>query len=121
MARVGVLALGVQVCRVGVYYTVGRSLSLDIGFATHFVFIPLIAVVAALPISFGGIGVRENLGAVLYGQAGVDPAGALAMMFLGYLCGIAASLVGGVQFAMNRSSSAGEDGSDGGDSDPVLE
>lgn len=102
LGRAAILSAGVQVCRVGVYFTVGRSLSLDVGFLTHLVFIPLIAVVAALPISFGGIGVRENLGAVLYGQAGQDPAAALAMMFLGYLCGIAASLVGGVQFILHR-------------------
>ena len=102
LARVLVLAAGVQLTRVGVYYAVGRGMCLDTGFDHFLIFIPLIAIVAAVPVSFGGIGVRENLGAILFGRVGVPPAEALAMMFLGYLAGIIASLAGGVSFVFHR-------------------
>jgi uncharacterized protein (TIRG00374 family) len=102
LARVLVIAAGVQLTRVGVYYAVGRGMNLDTGFDHFLIFIPLIAIVAAVPISFGGIGVRENLGAILFGRVGVPPAEALAMMFLGYLAGIVASLAGGVSFVFHR-------------------
>jgi uncharacterized protein (TIRG00374 family) len=108
--RVFVIAAGVQMTRIGVYYAVGRGMGLDTKFDHFLIFIPLIAIVAAIPISFGGIGVRENLGAILFGRVGVAPAEALAMMFIGYLTGIVASLFGGISFVMRRHiSEAGQD------------
>jgi uncharacterized protein (TIRG00374 family) len=106
IVRVLVIASGVQLTRIGVYYSVGQGMNLDIGFDHFLVFIPLIAIVAAIPISFGGIGVRENLGAILFGRVGVEPAAALAMMFMGYLAGIVASLAGGVSFVLGRAKRA---------------
>ena len=106
IARVLVIASGVQLTRIGVYYTIGEGMELDIVFNHYLIFIPLIAIVAAIPISFGGIGVRENLGAILFGRVGVEPAAALAMMFMGYLTGIVASLSGGVSFVLSRIKSA---------------
>ena len=107
--RVLVIASGVQLSRIAVYYAVGQGMGLSPGFDHFLVFIPLIAIVAAVPISFGGIGVRENLGAVLFGRVGVEPAAALAMMFLGYLAGIVASLAGGISFVFRKYSHS-EDG-----------
>ena len=100
--RVGVVAAAVQLSRVAVYYVMGWGMGLGVGFAYFLVFIPLIAIVAAVPISFGGIGVRENLGAILFARVGVGAPEALAMMFLGYLAGIVASLVGGIAFVVRR-------------------
>jgi len=102
LGRVGLLACGVQLSRVGVYFAVGLALGQTISFVHFLTFIPLIAIVAAVPISFGGIGVRENMGALLFGQVGMEPAVALTMMFFGYLAGIVASLVGGILFVVRR-------------------
>ncbi|MDA0712197.1 MAG: lysylphosphatidylglycerol synthase transmembrane domain-containing protein, partial [bacterium] len=109
LAQVGVLACGVQLSRVGVYYAVGLALGQHISLVHYMTFIPLIAIVSAVPISFGGIGVRENMGALLFGQVGMAPAVALAMMFLGYLAGIFASLMGGVMFVVRRVTPAYEE------------
>lgn len=106
LARVGVLACGVQLSRVGVYFTVGVALGQSVDFIHYLTFIPLIAIVAAVPISFGGIGVRENMGALLFGQVGMLPAVALTMMFFGYLAGIIASLVGGIMFVLRKTSNS---------------
>ncbi len=102
LGRVGLLAAGVQLCRIGVYYAAGHALGQEVGFQYFVIFIPLIAIVAAIPISFGGIGVRENMGVLLFGRVGMDPAPALAVMLLGYLSGIVASLAGGVVFVLRR-------------------
>lgn len=102
LARVGGLAVGVQLCRVGVYYVTGHALGQDVAFRDCVVFIPLIAIVAAVPVSFGGIGVRENMGVWLFGRVGVAAAPALTMMLLGYLAGIVASLAGGIVFVLRR-------------------
>ena len=102
LLRVLILASGLQLSRIAVYYSVGIGLGLAVNFDHFLIFIPLIAIVAAAPISFGGIGVRENLGAMLFARVGVLPAEALAMMFLGYLAGILASLAGGVSFVFRK-------------------
>ena len=106
LVRVGLLACCVQLSRVGVYFTVGLALGQSVSFVHYLTFIPLIAIVAAVPISFGGIGVRENMGAWLFGQVGMEPAVALTMMFFGYLAGIVASLMGGIMFVARRSSAS---------------
>ena len=106
LGLVGALACGVQLSRVAVYWVVGLALGQVVPFGTYVVFIPLIAIVAAVPISFGGIGVRENLGVLLLGGVGVAPAPALATMVLGYLAGIAASLPGGLAFVFRTTPEA---------------
>jgi uncharacterized protein (TIRG00374 family) len=102
--RVALLASCVQLSRIAVYYSVGHALGQSVPFGYYVVFIPLIAIVAAIPVSFGGIGVRENMGVLLFGRVGMGDASALAVMFLGYLAGIVASLAGGILFVVRRSS-----------------
>ena len=108
LAIVLVLSAFVQLLRVAVYYTVGQALGLGVSFRHFMIFIPIIAVVAAIPISFGGIGVRENFGALLLQRVAVGPAPSLALMFMGYLSGIAASLLGGVVFIFRRGGEKGQ-------------
>jgi hypothetical protein len=81
---------------------VGIALGQAVAFVHYMIFIPLIAIMAAVPISFGGLGVRANMGALLFGRVGIEPATALTLMFLGYLAGILASLIGGVAFVARR-------------------
>ncbi len=102
--RVALLASGVQLSRIAVYYSVGLALEQSVPFGYYVVFIPLIAIVASIPITFGGIGLRENMGVLLFGRVGMGDASALALMFLGYLAGILASLAGGILFVARKSS-----------------
>ena len=102
LALAALVSVGVQLMRVGVHYMVGRSLGLEVSFGYFLVFIPLIAIVASVPVSFGGIGVRENSGVLLFGRLGVEGTVAFSMEFIAYLVGLAASLVGGVVFVCRR-------------------
>ena len=65
-------------------------------------FQPVAAVIAALPISIGGLGVRENIMVELFSSIGSVESAALAMSLLGYAAGIIASLLGGIAFVMRR-------------------
>jgi uncharacterized membrane protein YbhN (UPF0104 family) len=98
VALAALVSVGVQLMRVGVHYVVGHALGLEVPFGYFLVFIPLIAIVASVPVSFGGIGVRENSGVLLFGRLGVEGTVAFSMEFIAYLVGLAASLVGGVVF-----------------------
>lgn len=92
------LATVVQVSRIGVHVLVARALGLHIDLAYFFLFVPLLAVIVSLPISFNGIGVREGAGIVLFGLVGVDRAHAFTLQFTTYLVAVAVSLLGGLVF-----------------------
>ncbi len=92
------VAIVVQVARVLVHALTARALGLRIDLAYFFLFVPLLAVIVSLPISFNGIGVREGAGVVLFGLVGVSRAQAFSLQFTTYLVGVAVSLLGGVMF-----------------------
>ena len=94
------ISLGVQFLRVSVHYWTGKALGVHAPLSTFFAFVPLIAVAAAVPVSFGGIGVRENFGAFLFRRVGVEPTAAFSMEFLAYLVSLAAGLIGGASFVL---------------------
>src|SRR6185436_16735980 len=82
--------------RILVHALVARALGLKIDLAYFFLFVPLLAVIVSLPISFNGIGVREGAGVVLFGLVGVSRAQAFSLQFTTYLVAVAVSLLGGV-------------------------
>src|SRR5262249_5437601 len=66
-----VVAALTQVCRIGVHVLVAIALGIHVPLVYFFLFVPLLAVLVSLPISFNGIGVREGAGIVLFGLVGV--------------------------------------------------
>ncbi|GBD93083.1 hypothetical protein BMS3Abin05_00666 [bacterium BMS3Abin05] len=90
----------VQLFRIGIHYFAGLSLNTHIGFQFFMLFIPLIALLASLPISIGGLGVREQSGVVLFARVGIVAGLAAAMEFLAYLMTITGSLPGAVLFLL---------------------
>ena len=58
--------------------------------------------ISALPISIGGLGIRENIFVELFFSTGVSESAALAMSLLGYTVGIMDSLLGALAFIARR-------------------
>ena len=96
------VSLGVQFARVLVYWSAGLAAGLHAGLIYFLAFQPVAAVIAALPISIGGLGVRENIFVELFGSVGAPESRAFAMSLLGYAAGVVASLLGGVAFVVRR-------------------
>jgi uncharacterized membrane protein YbhN (UPF0104 family) len=94
------IALGVQICRVLAHAQVARALDIPLGLGYFFAFVPLLAVAVSVPVSVGGIGVRESLGAFLFGMLGIDAARGSAMQLLTYLLTIAVTLPGALAFIL---------------------
>jgi glycosyltransferase 2 family protein len=90
------IALVVQVARVGVHVLVARSLGLSVPVTYFFLFVPLLAVIVSLPISLNGIGLREGAGVMLFGLVGVGRAPAFSLQITTYLVAVAVSLIGGL-------------------------
>jgi uncharacterized protein (TIRG00374 family) len=97
---IGLLAVAivVQLSRVCVHILVARALGVRVAPLYFFLFVPLLAVIVSLPISFNGIGVREGAGIVLFGLVGVGRAQAFSLQFTTYLVAVAVSLLGAVVF-----------------------
>jgi len=96
------LSLTVQFSRILVYYAAGRAVGMDPGLIYFVCFQPVAAIIAALPISVGGLGVREGTLIGLFTGLGIARNVTLAMSLLGYVSGLIASLLGGVAFVLRR-------------------
>ncbi len=87
-----------QSLRVMVHWLSGMSLGVDIAVSWYFYFIPIIAIVSALPISVGGFGPREFLAQTLFGRVGVGAIESVVIQFLAYGVSLIVSLFGAVLF-----------------------
>ena len=74
----------------------GWALGAQATLAQYAVFVPITSLVLIIPISFAGLGVREETYRQLFGQVGVPGAIAVAMSLLVYFFGnIVTGLIGG--------------------------
>lgn len=82
-----VLSLVMQATEVTIFVALGHALGLQVPVTVYFAAVPLAFVAASVPISLGGLGVREGVLAGLMMAAGVDKHGAvaLAVLFLAVL------------------------------------
>lgn len=97
-----VLSTITQVLRVLVHYFCGIALGLDIAVSWYFFYIPLVALVSALPISIGGFGPRELLAQSLFAKAGVPVLESVIVQLLVYLAGLVISLFGAIFFVLDN-------------------
>jgi len=83
----------------GVYFT-GLSLGVNISICYFFIFIPIISAVTLLPISLGGLGLRESLYVVYFAKAGVIKQLALAMSLLSFSFIVFSGAIGGIIYVL---------------------
>ena len=76
----------------------GRTLQIPNPFLDYLTVFPIILSVASLPLTPGGLGVREGAAVVLLGAAGVASSQALPLSLMVYLATLGWSLFGGVIF-----------------------
>lgn len=102
LAQLFVISVVVQSLRIITHYWAALSVGAYLGVHYFFIFVPIIALAASLPISFGGIGVREQSAAVIFGAVGLAASQVVAFEFLAYLVGILTALPGGFIFALRK-------------------
>lgn len=102
LGQLFIVSVAVQTLRILTHYLAARSLAVTVRSSFFFLFIPVVALVASLPISLGGLGVREQSAVTLFSPLGVPAAKIVAFEFFAYLVGVVASLPGGIIFALRR-------------------
>ncbi len=79
-----------------------NALGLSVPLASLAVFVPLISLAGMLPVSVNGLGLREALYLLLFGRIGVPADAAVSMALLYFAVTLAASLPGGIVYALQR-------------------
>jgi hypothetical protein len=92
------VSIVVQALRILVHYWAALALGVEAPVVAFFLFIPMVAVLIALPISINGIGVREWFSVLFFAMVGMDREKAFSISFLAFLIGVAVSLIGGILF-----------------------
>ncbi len=96
LPKLMVASVPIQLIVILVYYELAMRLGICLPFASYLFLVPVITIIALLPISLGGLGVREGATVVMFSSAGVtvNDAVSLSLMFMGTLYLV--SLIGGV-------------------------
>jgi glycosyltransferase 2 family protein len=94
------MALAQHLLRVGTLACLAAGLGLQIPLATLFAFTPAALLMAMIPISFGGWGLRELTFVYLLGTAGVSAEAALSLSIAFGLLRIVVGAIGGASWAL---------------------
>ena len=98
----GVLAVGLayQLMVVAAVFLAARALGLPVGPTAILAFVPAVAIAQVLPISLGGLGVREGAFVLFLHPLGVTTGQAVALGLLVYGLNLVVSLLGAPAFAV---------------------
>ena len=94
-----VAAVGFQILRVVAVWVGALALGLDVPFELFLYAVPIVNLVTQIPISIGGLGLREASFAALLGLAGVNLETAISISLLTYALSILAVCPGAITFA----------------------
>lgn len=96
------LSLLLQILVISVYILIGYSLDLELSLTTYFIIIPIVMLATNVPVSLGGLGLREGVLVALMVGVGVgyEKSVLLSLLYLFVLW--SATLPGGLIFLKNK-------------------
>ncbi len=108
MAQITGLSAVTQALRILVHFFCGIAVGVELSISWYFYYIPLVAIVSALPISIGGFGPRELLAQSLFARAGVPGLESVVIQLLAYFVSLLLSLFGGFAFLLGGHSNVSD-------------
>ncbi|NCA83455.1 MAG: flippase-like domain-containing protein [Opitutae bacterium] len=102
LAKVFGISLFFQMMAIVIIFCISKAMGWQVPFIYFSIFVPLITLGEALPISIFGIGVRDSLYVFFFAQGGASREQALAMALVYVLLTLVYSLLGGVLFLLRR-------------------
>jgi uncharacterized protein (TIRG00374 family) len=98
IARSTLISLPFTITLIATQYALAIGLGVNAPVRYFALFIPMVALVQLLPISFSGLGVREGAFQLLFSTVGVDNAQAVAMSLMYYIVRVVGGLIGGLMY-----------------------
>lgn len=96
------ICIATQIMRILVTFVVASAIGVSVDIQYFFLIVPIIIFVLMIPVSVGGLGVREGASVFLFSFVGVGQADAFMMALLTNLLIMFYSLPGGVLFIMRQ-------------------
>jgi uncharacterized protein (TIRG00374 family) len=100
IARSTLISLPFTLALIATQYALAIGLGVNAPVRYFALFVPMVALVQLLPISFSGLGVREGTFQILFGAVGVDSAQAVAMSLMYYIVRVVTGLIGGLMYIL---------------------
>ncbi|MFN0317550.1 MAG: lysylphosphatidylglycerol synthase transmembrane domain-containing protein [Burkholderiales bacterium] len=107
LVRAVLLSVAIQGLYALFYGLVALGLDISIDLRYFLLFLPPVTLLMLLPLSFGGLGIREAAFVVLFAQVGVGAPDVMAVSLTVHGLGILLSLAGGVLLVRSRKSTPG--------------
>jgi uncharacterized protein (TIRG00374 family) len=95
-----ILSMLVQAVSPLTFYLIALSLGIKINIIYYFVFLPIIGAITLLPISIGGLGLRDATTIYFFAKAGVSKDLAFAMSLLAFFFIFTYAVLGGVIYVL---------------------
>ncbi|MCG6551426.1 MAG: flippase-like domain-containing protein [Candidatus Magnetominusculus sp. LBB02] len=96
------LTTAAQLTAISCVYLTAVGLGVKVSVLDLLIFVPMIVLIAAVPISISGLGLREGAFVLLFKKAGIAEETALAISFGWYLSVLASSLPGFIFYLYNK-------------------
>jgi glycosyltransferase 2 family protein len=96
-------SLAVQFIRALTYFLISEGYNLNIPLTHFLVYIPVVIIMIMVPISIGGLGVREGTFVTLFSALGVSTSDAVVVSFTSSLITNLLSLSGGIFYLVSKS------------------
>lgn len=100
LAKLIVVSFPIQFGTIFIYQIIAVSVGIHLPFHFFLFSVPLITLVALLPVTVGGLGVREGMTVLMFAVVGIAQDVAVTMSLLYLVISYVASLVGGLFFAI---------------------
>lgn len=107
LMRAAIVSFVFNVLIIGMNVALGMTFGVDIELTYYLIFIPIISVLLAIPLSINGFGIREGGYVFLFTQAGVSQSQAISMSLGFGAVIIIAGLIGGLLYLANNLLSLG--------------
>ncbi len=86
------------------FFVIAHALSIDVAFSTFILLIPIVIILSLMPISIGGLGVKEGLFVLLFTQLGLTQEDAFLTSAVGSALHMIFVLLGGLVFVLRKNS-----------------
>src|SRR5690606_25548560 len=102
LVGITLLSFGIQFLAVIMMWLAARAIEIRAPFLVFLVFIPLINLSVAVPISINGVGLREGIYFLLFSQIGVSMESAVTLSLLNFLVVALTALPGGIVYSLYK-------------------
>ena len=98
------LSLCAQMLGAVVFYFIAVSIGLDLSLIYFFIFVPIVNSIAILPITIGGLGLRDYFVVLFFAKVGVEKTQAVSLSLIWFSFMVAVGLLGGIIYVATLSS-----------------